>query len=229
MPSQLSGGQQQRVALARAIVNEPAVVLLDEPLAALDRFLRRSLQEELRRLQRELGSTFVFVTHDQDEALAISDRVAVMNEGRLVQVGTPEQIYERPASRFVAEFVGDSVVLNGSITDVRGEHMILRSPIGELIATSAPGCRSGQSCQVVIRPEHVVRAHEENPNRLSARVQEVRVRGPVADIFLIAGDTKLVSRTTPTLAKELRTSEESWWTVLPETIHVIPSPEEGAR
>jgi putative spermidine/putrescine transport system ATP-binding protein len=110
-PGQLSGGQRQRVALARALVNRPKVLLLDEPLGALDLKLREQMQEELKALQRQLGITFVFVTHDQGEALSMADRVAVFNEGRIMQVGTPEDIYQRPASRFVADFVGSSNVL----------------------------------------------------------------------------------------------------------------------
>jgi putative spermidine/putrescine transport system ATP-binding protein len=110
-PSQLSGGQRQRVALARALVNKPRVLLLDEPLGALDLKLREQMQEELKALQRQLGVTFVFVTHDQGEALSMADRVAVFNDGRIMQVGTPAEIYQRPASRFVADFVGSSNVL----------------------------------------------------------------------------------------------------------------------
>ena len=110
-PSQLSGGQRQRVALARALVNQPRVLLLDEPLGALDLKLRENMQEELKSLQKSLGITFVFVTHDQGEALSMADRVAVFNEGRIMQVGAPQEIYERPATRFVADFVGSSNVL----------------------------------------------------------------------------------------------------------------------
>lgn len=110
-PGQLSGGQRQRVALARALVNKPKVLLLDEPLGALDLKLRENMQEELKALQKALGITFVFVTHDQGEALSMADRVAVFNDGRIMQVGTPEEIYQRPASRFVADFVGSSNVL----------------------------------------------------------------------------------------------------------------------
>lgn len=116
-PSQLSGGQQQRVALARALVNNPRVLLLDEPLGALDLKLRQEMQSELKALQQELGVTFVFVTHDQEEALTMSDRIAVMHEGKLLQVGTPEQIYEHPANRFVADFIGQSNLLEGTVAD----------------------------------------------------------------------------------------------------------------
>ncbi|MDH4172048.1 MAG: ABC transporter ATP-binding protein [Acidimicrobiia bacterium] len=116
-PTQLSGGQQQRVALARALVNSPKVLLLDEPLGALDLKLRQAMQLELKALQREVGITFVFVTHDQEEALTMSDRIGVMHEGRLLQVGSPENIYERPANRFVADFIGQTNLLEGTVED----------------------------------------------------------------------------------------------------------------
>ncbi|MGI9596630.1 MAG: ABC transporter ATP-binding protein [Acidimicrobiales bacterium] len=116
-PSQLSGGQQQRVALARALVNQPKVLLLDEPLGALDLKLRQETQSELKSLQQELGVSFVFVTHDQEEALTMSDRIAVMDEGRLLQVGTPEEVYERPANRFVADFIGQTNLIEATVAD----------------------------------------------------------------------------------------------------------------
>jgi putative spermidine/putrescine transport system ATP-binding protein len=119
-PSQLSGGQRQRVALARALVNEPKVLLLDEPLGALDLKLREQMQVELKTLQRNLGITFVFVTHDQGEALSMADRVAIFNLGRIVQVGSPEDVYERPNTRFVADFVGSSTVLEPALTEASG-------------------------------------------------------------------------------------------------------------
>ncbi|MDI3470565.1 MAG: spermidine/putrescine import ABC transporter ATP-binding protein PotA [Pseudolabrys sp.] len=117
MPDQLSGGQRQRVAMARALVNQPSVLLLDEPLGALDLQLRLKMQEDLRSLQRTLGNTFIFVTHDQGEAMAMSDRIAIMNQGRIQQVGTPEEIYENPKNRFVAEFVGHTNLLDGTVRD----------------------------------------------------------------------------------------------------------------
>ena len=122
-PSELSGGQRQRVALARALINKPKVLLLDEPLGALDLKLREQMQEELKALQRTLGITFVFVTHDQGEALSMADRVAVFNEGRVVQVGPPEEIYRKPRARFVADFVGSSNLLPPDfVADIAGEH-----------------------------------------------------------------------------------------------------------
>ncbi|WP_157252103.1 ABC transporter ATP-binding protein [Nonomuraea typhae] len=129
-PAQLSGGQQQRVALARAIVFQPRVLLMDEPLGALDKRLREQLQLEIKRLHRELGITFVFVTHDQEEALTMSDRVALLREGRIVQVGTPQELYEKPASRYVAEFLGESNLLPGEdgLLLVRPQHLRVLPP-----------------------------------------------------------------------------------------------------
>ena len=120
-PKQLSGGQQQRVALARAIVKTPSVLLLDEPLGALDLKLRKEMQLELKALQQQLGITFVYVTHDQEEALTMSDRIAVMSQGKVLQMGPAVEIYERPTSRFVADFIGESNFLNGKVKAIQGE------------------------------------------------------------------------------------------------------------
>jgi putative spermidine/putrescine transport system ATP-binding protein len=136
-PAQLSGGQRQRVALARALVNEPRVLLLDEPLGALDLKLREAMQDELKALQQRLGITFIFVTHDQGEALSMADRVAVFNEGRIMQVGTPEEIYDRPATRFVADFVGSSNVLPPDVTAALGGGHVWASLRPEAIRIAA--------------------------------------------------------------------------------------------
>ncbi|MFJ9870035.1 ABC transporter ATP-binding protein [Streptomyces sp. NPDC101165] len=150
-PRTLSGGQRQRVALARALVNRPAVLLLDEPLAALDLKLRRQMQVELKQIQREVGITFVFVTHDQDEALTMSDRIAVMNEGRIEQCGTPEDVYEHPATRFVASFMGTSNLMTGTY---RGGEVALEQ--GPALAVGArSGITDGTAVSVSVRPEKI--------------------------------------------------------------------------
>src|SRR5215472_3681732 len=133
-PRELSGGQQQRVALARALVNRPRALLLDEPLGALDLKLRQAMQVELKRIQRVVGITFVYVTHDQGEALTMSDRIAVMNDGKVEQLGSPRAIYERPATRFVAGFIGTSNLLSGDIKSLAGDQAVLLSGDGEYIA-----------------------------------------------------------------------------------------------
>ena len=149
-PSQLSGGQQQRVALARALVNHPKVLLLDEPLGALDLKLRQEMQVELKALQREVGITFVFVTHDQEEALAMSDRVGVMSEGRLLQVGTPEEVYEHPANRFVADFIGRTNLLEG----VTESSSAVRLDAGAVVAADND-LAAGSPVALSVRPEQV--------------------------------------------------------------------------
>ncbi|WP_049578097.1 ABC transporter ATP-binding protein [Nocardiopsis sp. SBT366] len=157
-PAQLSGGQQQRVALARALVNEPGALLLDEPLGALDLKLRQSMQVELKRIQREVGITFVYVTHDQGEALTMSDRVAVMNNGLVEQLGTPAEIYERPATRFVADFIGTSNLLTGTVgeADPAGHHRVdLGQGLTALVAELPRGTSAGASTHLTVRPEKV--------------------------------------------------------------------------
>jgi spermidine/putrescine transport system ATP-binding protein len=152
-PNQLSGGQQQRVALARAVVNLPKVLLLDEPLGALDLKLRKGLQIELKRIQREVGITFVYVTHDQEEALTMSDRIAVMNEGVIEQVGEPEQVYERPATTFVAGFIGVSNLMPGRVASVNADRAEVELEAGVSVEAAAHGLSSGEPCHAVVRPE----------------------------------------------------------------------------
>src|SRR2546430_3124647 len=153
---QLSGGQQQRVALARALVNKPAALLLDEPLGALDVKLRKQMQLELKRIQAELGTTFVYVTHDQEEALAMSDRIAVMNDGRVEQVGTPREIYEHPHTAFVADFIGSLNALDLSIDELVGENAVMRVGEAERIVVPIGGSHPpGATLRVAGRPEPV--------------------------------------------------------------------------
>jgi spermidine/putrescine transport system ATP-binding protein len=155
-PSQLSGGQQQRVALARALVNRPAALLLDEPLGALDVKLRKQLQLELKRIQEELGTTFVYVTHDQEEALAMSDRIAVMNGGLVEQVGSPREIYERPRTAFVADFIGSLNAVDFRVDSVDGDLAVMRAPQGgRLVVSATRETRPGTSVKVAVRPERI--------------------------------------------------------------------------
>jgi spermidine/putrescine transport system ATP-binding protein len=151
-PAQLSGGQQQRVALARALVNLPKVLLLDEPLGALDLKLRKGLQVQLKQIQREVGISFVYVTHDQEEALTMSDRIAVMNHGRIEQVGDPEEVYERPATSFVAGFIGVSNLMPGVVRSA-GANGEVTLDSGVTVRTDANGLHAGDRCQAVVRPE----------------------------------------------------------------------------
>src|SRR4051794_4353187 len=152
-PNQLSGGQQQRVALARALVNLPKVLLLDEPLGALDLKLRKGLQLELKRIQRDVGITFVYVTHDQEEALTMSDRIAVMSNGVVEQVDTPENVYERPATTFVAGFIGVSNLMPGIVRSAGGGRGMIELDTGVEIQAPLAGFATGARCPVVVRPE----------------------------------------------------------------------------
>ena len=189
-PHQLSGGQQQRVALARALVNEPDVLLLDEPMSALDAKLRAQVQVELRRLQRKLGQTFILVTHDQSEALVVSDRIAVMNHGRIMQYGTPEEVYDRPRTRFVAEFLGAANLIE--IT--RGSDGF-ETQFGPLHLTQTPAWTNGM---VAIRPERIrIKDSEPTRNGIKARVREAIYRGSNIDLWLEPGPLRVRTASGP--------------------------------
>ena len=181
MPQQLSGGQQQRVAMARALVNEPSVLLLDEPLGALDLQLRLQMHEELRRLQRTLGNTFIFVTHDQGEAMAMSDRIAVMNAGVIVQLGTPEEIYEWPATRFVAQFVGHTNLFDGKVVKCEGGRVVVNSDGILLTAASAAALEAGQAVTVVLRYE-----------RLGLSAGDTALTAPVVERMYLGGTVRII-------------------------------------
>lgn len=155
MPDQLSGGQKQRVAIARAIINNPKVLLLDEPLGALDLKLRKQMQIELKHLQKKLGITFVFVTHDQEEAMTMSDRICVMNNGLIEQSGTPEEIYERPKTRFVADFIGETNIFEGIVSEVNEKSAIVRLSDGQSVSLKNENMVPGKRICFAIRPERL--------------------------------------------------------------------------
>jgi spermidine/putrescine transport system ATP-binding protein len=188
-PHQLSGGQQQRVAIARAVVKRPRLLLLDEPLSALDYKLRRTMQGELKRLQRELGITFVFVTHDQEEALSMSDRVVVLRDGEIQQLGTPREVYERPANLFTARFVGETNFFPGRITsveaarlrvDVMGLERTLQLPRFEV--------SEGESVNVLLRPEDIRVLEPDDPQGLPGKVIERNYKGSTLDSVIELAD-----------------------------------------
>ncbi len=172
-PNQLSGGQQQRVALARAIVFEPQLLLMDEPLGALDRRLRESVQFELIAMHRKLATTIVYVTHDQVEALTMSDRIVVLRDGEVQQVGTPREIYELPANRFVANFIGNSISLDGTVSESDGETCRLRTAGGvELEGLRAGGIAAGESATLMVRPERIDLGPHQAEQGVPARVTD---------------------------------------------------------
>ncbi len=183
-PKQLSGGQQQRVALARAIVIKPSVLLLDEPLSALDRRLRQEMQVELLRIQRESGLTTIFVTHDQEEALTLSDKVAILDKGRIVQIGEPETVYERPLTRFAAEFLGDSNFLSGTV-----DNGAVRLSDGAVVRTTSTLPANGSRVTLAIRPEKMsIASGPTDGNSLQARITTVIYAGPVLSYLLETPD-----------------------------------------
>jgi iron(III) transport system ATP-binding protein len=155
-PGQLSGGQQQRVALARALVLNPDILLLDEPLSNLDAKIRIQVRAEIRKLQKELGITTIYVTHDQEEALTLSDRIAVFNQGKVFQVGPPKELYERPASRFVADFIGINNLLDGTVlpSDAGAERVHVTTKLGEITGLRDPRLQAGDACVICVRPEN---------------------------------------------------------------------------
>jgi ABC-type Fe3+/spermidine/putrescine transport system ATPase subunit len=189
LPAELSGGQQQRIALARAIVVEPDVLLLDEPLSALDANLREEMRIELKAIQRELGITTVFVTHDQEEALAMSDRVVVMDHGLVEQSGAPEEVYRRPASRFVAKFLGQSNILPGEIESANGVGVVVRLGNGaRLTVAKGDGTTPGQRVEAVVRAHRVLVGPASGPNVFAGRVESLSYLGGTAAYFIdVAG------------------------------------------
>ncbi len=191
-PSELSGGQRQRVALARAIVPRPAVLLLDEPLSALDAKLRRAMQLELKQLQRRLGLTFVFVTHDQEEALTMSDRIAVFGRGRIEQLGTAAEIYHQPRTAFVADFIGEANVLRATVTGRRGDQLDAVLPGGVAITVAAGAVPAGATTVILsVRPEKVclVGSAAGAETVFPARVEEVVFQGATSRLLLVAGSS----------------------------------------
>jgi len=200
MPHQLSGGQQQRVALARAVVARPRLLLMDEPLSALDKQLREHMQLELKNIQRKLGVTVVYVTHDQSEALIMSDRIAVMRAGRIEQFGSPREIYDRPATRYTAEFVGDSNLLEGVVQSIEGQVCRVACGPTTIIANHGGRVRVNESVQLIVRPEALrLGANDALPNQVSGVIEDtvytgdalnLRLRAPSGSLFAFRADRR---------------------------------------
>jgi spermidine/putrescine transport system ATP-binding protein len=212
-PAQLSGGQKQRVALARAIICQPRLILLDEPLAALDVELRKHMQLFLKNIQREIKTTFLFVTHDQEEAIAMADRICVMNDGRIQQLGSPLDVYYRPKTEFVARFFGDNNLISGKLADIDGEARGVDTIFGHLICAvdlqeDVKAAQSGRSAYAVVRPESIKLASHPDQlpdcdNRIAASVTEVEFSGAttlVRAMPLIEGATSEIRVKLPSRA-----------------------------
>ena len=209
-PHQLSGGQNQRVAFARALVNEPKILLLDEPMSALDAKLRAQVQVELRRLQQKLGQTFILVTHDQDEALVVSDRIAVMKDGKIIQFGTPEEVYDLPQNKFIAQFLGAANLLDGKFHDG-----MFHTDIGPLELEGPPPWESGVAA---IRPEWIkISDTKPEKNGVKATVSEIIYRGTNLDLWFEPGSLRVRSST----YKNFKIGDELWLDLAPEELVVL--------
>jgi iron(III) transport system ATP-binding protein len=217
-PNQLSGGQQQRVALARALIVKPKLLLLDEPLSNLDARLRDELREEIRRLHAATGLTMIYVTHDQKEALTLAGRLAVMDRGKIAQVGTPTDVYARPANRFVAGFLGDSNFLPGTVR----ENGIIETAIGRL-ATTATGHAIGEQVICSIRPQALALDRPEAVNGIVATVRDVVFLGDVLQVRLKTTDgTDLLAVSLSQRAGNLQVNSEVTLTIDPNQVVVLP-------
>jgi spermidine/putrescine transport system ATP-binding protein len=228
-PKQMSGGQQQRVALARALVNRPKVLLLDEPLGALDAKLRKEMQIELKTLQREVGITFIFVTHDQEEALTMSDRIAVFSKGKVLQVGTPLEIYERPNCRFVADFIGETNFLDGKVSAINGEFAtVVVAGDKPFVGRVNGDVRVGADATISVRPEkmQLLEKQPAAPNAYEVRVHSIGYVGSDTRVIVELGTARLdvweqnsVSTLDPNYF--FRAGEPAWMTFKPENALVL--------
>jgi spermidine/putrescine transport system ATP-binding protein len=229
-PKQMSGGQQQRVALARALVNRPQVLLLDEPLGALDAKLRKEMQIELKTLQRDVGITFIFVTHDQEEALTMSDRIAVFSKGKVLQVGTPLEIYERPNCRFVADFIGETNFINGKVTEMNGEYATLMAGPRKFVGRAMPGVTVGAEATLSVRPEkaQLIEHQKDAPNTYEVKVFSIAYVGSDTRVIVDLDQDRLdvwEQNSLSTLDPNyfFRPGEPAWVTFKPENALILAS------
>ncbi len=224
-PEQLSGGQKQRVAIARALVNQPKILLLDEPLGALDLKLRKQMQGELKHLQQKLGITFIYITHDQEEALTMSDRIAVMNQGRIEQIGTPEDIYKRPNSRFVAHFIGEANLLEARIESLEKETMLIKWLDYQFCLPRYPFCKEQSLVHLAIRPEHLrlyPRAQVTSP-MIPGTFQSRTYAGAFYKTIVSIQGTELIVHETPEDTVPLTKGDQVYLSWSPHNLMVVES------
>jgi len=214
-PQQLSGGQRQRVALARALVKEPKLLLLDEPLGALDKKLRKQTQFELANIQEEVGVTFIVVTHDQEEAMSLSSRIAVMDAGSLIQTGTPTEIYEFPESRFVADFIGSANILDASVKEDGADHVILSTELGDIYMDHGHSLKKGSQIWVGLRPEKIrlskEQPHETGPNQTTGKVDDIGYLGETSIYKIRLSSGEIIEVTAPNLIRPKNREHQITW------------------
>lgn len=214
-PQQLSGGQRQRVALARALVKEPKLLLLDEPLAALDKKLRKQTQFELANIQEKVGVTFIVVTHDQEEAMTLSTRMAVMDAGRFQQIGTPTEIYEFPDSRFVADFIGSANIFEGRLSEDGDDFLKVKTEVGEVFIDHAPSVQVGSKLWVALRPEkiHVTKSDEpvSGANRISGVVDDIGYLGDTSIYKIELPNGQIIDVTAPNQTRPMDRQHRITW------------------
>ena len=218
-PSELSGGQQQRVAVARALVLEPQVLLFDEPLSNLDAKLRRSVRDEIRDLQQKLGLTVVYVTHDQEEALAVSDRIIVMNKGRIAQIGTPRELYETPSDLFVANFIGESNIVDCRIDGIKGDKA--RIALGGEVMTVDSGDMKAGAAKMIVRPEHITLHPKKAKGSFAGVITTATYVGSKTE-YQISTQAGSFFVTLPSTSRQFAAGDEVHLAVDPETVRLFP-------
>ena len=224
-PQQLSGGQRQRVALARALVKQPKLLLLDEPLAALDKKLRKHTQFELANIQEKVGVTFIVVTHDQEEAMTLSSRMAVMDAGRFQQIGTPTEIYEFPESRFVADFIGSANIFEGRVTEDSADHVRVQTEVAEIYIDHGQSVTVGSKIWVALRPEKIRIAKTDQPgsgpNQVSGVVDDIGYLGDTSIYKIELPDGQIIDVTAPNLTRPMNQAERITWE---DKVHISREP-----
>jgi len=214
-PQQLSGGQRQRVALARALVKEPKLLLLDEPLAALDKKLRKQTQFELANIQEQVGVTFIVVTHDQEEAMTLSTRMAVMDKGRFIQIGTPTEIYEFPETRFVADFIGSANIVPGRVTENGADHVRVATDLGEVYIDHGQPVAEGSQIWVGLRPEKIYLSttppETPGPNQAEGEVDDIGYLGEMSIYKVRLASGEIIDVTAPNLIRPMSRTHSITW------------------